>query len=62
MQNKYLAAAFFAGISLTGLPPSAGGEGLQQVTAKAQSDCAKTKYPIVFPHGMFGFTVSMPTD
>ena len=31
-------------------------DGLQQVTATAKSDYAKTKYPIVFTHGMFGFT------
>lgn len=31
-------------------------EGLQHVTATATSDYAKTKYPIVFMHGMFGFT------
>ena len=30
--------------------------GLQTVTANANSDYAKTKYPIVFNHGMFGFT------
>ena len=61
-KNKYLAAAFFAGISLAGLSQAQAGEGLHQVMAKAQSDCAKMKYPIVFTHGMFGFTVSMRTD
>nr|WP_228145798.1 triacylglycerol lipase [Acinetobacter sp. ANC 5054] len=32
------------------------GEGLQHVTAKTTATYAKTKYPIVFTHGMFGFT------
>ncbi|MEG0343481.1 MAG: triacylglycerol lipase [Acinetobacter sp.] len=30
--------------------------GVQQVTASVQSDYAKTKYPILFTHGMFGFS------
>ncbi|WP_180093055.1 MULTISPECIES: triacylglycerol lipase [unclassified Acinetobacter] len=30
--------------------------GLQHVTANSSANYAKTKYPIVFTHGMFGFT------
>lgn len=58
MQNnkKWLRAALCAGISLSALTHVQAAQGLQHATDKAQSDYAKTKYPIVFMHGMFGFT------
>lgn len=40
-----------------GMIQSSHASGLQTVTAKSvSSDYAKTKYPIIFNHGMFGFT------
>lgn len=41
---------------------TASASGLQTVTAKSNSDYAKTKYPIVFNHGMFGFTRLGPSS
>ena len=44
-------------LGLSTLNASASASGLQKVTASyTSSDYAKTKYPIVFNHGMFGFT------
>lgn len=43
-------------LSLLFIIQSHAAAGLQQVTGKAKTDYARTQYPIVFTHGMFGFT------
>ena len=55
-KNTLLTAALLAGAGLISLQSAQAAEGLQHVTASAKSDYAKTKYPILFTHGMFGFT------
>lgn len=55
-KNTLLGAALLASAGLIGLQSAQAAEGLQHVTASAKSDYAKTKYPILFTHGMFGFT------
>ena len=53
--KKYvLACSMLALCGTVGL--SSAHAGVQRVTASAQSDYAKTKYPILFTHGMFGFS------
>lgn len=58
MQNKKNIActALLACSSVLAMSAAQAGEGLQHVTAKTTATYAKTKYPIVFTHGMFGFT------
>lgn len=58
MQNKKKIACTALLLCSTGLAISTtqAAEGLQHVTANTSTTYAKTKYPIVFMHGMFGFT------
>lgn len=48
------AATLCLGLACSSLSHSAAG--LQTVNTNSKADYAKTKYPIVFVHGMFGFT------
>jgi triacylglycerol lipase len=59
IKNKKMTLVMSALISLTSsvtMIQTQAAEGLQHVTETAISDYAQTKYPIVFTHGMFGFT------
>ncbi len=57
MKNKLIISALLATSALTSVQAS----NVSQVTAKASSSYAKTKYPIVFNHGMSGF-IRIGTD
>lgn len=59
MKNKKTTLILSSVLALSasiGMSQTQAKDGLQQVTTTAKSDYAKTQYPIVFTHGMFGFT------
>ena len=59
MKNKkttLILSSILAVSASIGMSQTQAKAGLLQVTAVATSDYAKTKYPIVFAHGMFGFS------
>ncbi|UUS61120.1 MULTISPECIES: triacylglycerol lipase [unclassified Acinetobacter] len=51
-----LLCAIIAASAAAATSQSQAAAGLQHVTANSSASYAKTKYPIVFTHGMFGFT------
>ena len=53
---QVLLCAIMAASAAMASTQSQAAAGLQHVTANSSASYAKTKYPIVFTHGMFGFT------
>ena len=55
-KKRLLRSALVAATAFIGISSAQAAAGLQHVTANSSATYAKTKYPIVFTHGMFGFT------
>lgn len=55
-KKRLLRSALVAATAFIGISSAQAAAGLQHVAANSSATYAKTKYPIVFTHGMFGFT------